>query len=134
MAGDGADRVNSHVNPREWQPRMQWRQRYVASNLIARRHVAACAKLADCHKPRRTCDYEFQFDTCAVCPEVAQGDRAPPWEAHRYREIWLLVFLDFTVIVLPLYTGLGALYNYKEGLGGVNVLRIQPGWRHFAPT
>ena len=84
--------------------------------------------------PEGTCDYEFQFDTCAVCPGGCTGGSSPtPGGSPDTGKFGFWFFLISLGIVLPLYTGLGALYNYKvKGLRGVNVLRIQPGfWSAF---
>jgi hypothetical protein len=86
--------------------------------------------------PEGTCDYEFEFDTCAVCPGgcTGGGGSSPTPGGAADGSGFGVLFLVFSLgVVLPLYLGMGAVYNYKvKGSRGADVLRINPGfWSAF---
>ena len=83
--------------------------------------------------PEGTCDYEFQFDTCAVCPGGCTGGGGGSSPAPGGAGdgggfgVWFLVIS--LGVVLPLYVGMGAVYNYQvKGSRGADVLRIHSGF------
>lgn len=83
--------------------------------------------------PEGTCDYEFEFDTCAVCPGGCTGggggSSPTPGGADSGGGFGVLFLVISFGVVLPLYVGMGAVYNYKvKGSRGADVLRIHSGF------
>lgn len=69
-----------------------------------------------------TCDYEYEFDTCAVCPG---GCTVTPKVTPKGS--WGVAFLVTLAIVLPGYLVFGAVWNYKvNGLRGSEIMKIHP--------
>ena len=83
--------------------------------------------------PEGTCDYAFQFDTCAVCPGGCTGASPTPGSSGGGAGFGFWFLIVCFAGVFPLYIGMSAGYNYMvKGSRGVEVLKIHPGfWSAF---